>query len=107
MPKTTRFMVYSAITVEQAQRRFEADAAQAEHEGYEPIAQSWDGTTLTVTYQRRGDEWAAGPSVDVVTTQRRAILGSALKRRPGLAAGALLLVGVVMVGGVVLLSSPS
>ena len=100
-------MVYSAITAEQTQRRFEADAAQAEHEGYEPTAQSWDGTTLTVTYERHGDRSAAGPSIHAMTTQGRASLGSALKRRPGLAAGALLLVGVVMVGGVVLLNASS
>ena len=107
MPKTTRFMVYSAITAEQAQRNFEADAARAEHEGYEPIAQSWDRTTLTVTYQRHGDRSAAGPYVHAVTTQGGASLGSALERRPGLAAAALMLVGVVMVGGVVLLNAPS
>ena len=107
MSNATRFMVYSAITAEQAERQFEADATRAEQEGYEPIAQSWDGTTLTVTYQWHADWSTAGPSAYAVTTQGGASLGAALERRPGLAAGALLLVGVVMVGGVVLLNALS
>jgi hypothetical protein len=52
MSKTTRLMVYSAMTDEQARSRFEADARRAEHEGYVPVAESWDRTTLTVTYDR-------------------------------------------------------
>ncbi len=79
-------MVYSAITAEQAERQFEADATRAEQEGYEPIAQSWDGTTLTVTYQWHADWSTAGPYVHAVTTQGGARLGSRLRRLVGLAA---------------------
>lgn len=45
-------MVYSALTEAQTLRQFEADATEAVREGYEPLSRSWDGTTLTVTYQR-------------------------------------------------------
>jgi hypothetical protein len=87
MSKTTRFMVYSAITEAQALRHFEADAVQAEREGYVPVARSWDATTLTVTYERLGGEAPMGPTGGASTIPAGAGLGSRLRRRLGLGLG--------------------
>ena len=87
MSKTTRIMVYSAITEAQVLRHFEADAAQVEREGYVPVAQSWDGTTLTVTYDRIGGVAPAGRNGDASMTPGGAGLGSRLRWRLGLALG--------------------
>ena len=87
MSKTTRLMVYSAMTEEQALRRFEADAAKAEREGYVPVSQSWDRTTLTVTYHRLADAapvLLSGPGPEKAGAVD---LGSKLRRRLGLAFG--------------------
>ena len=104
MSKTTRFMVYSAITADQAQQQFEADAARARNEGYEPVAETWDGTTLTVTYHLRRDRSVEAPSVNGAATQGGASFASSLERWPAVALGALLLVSIVMIGSVVLLN---
>ena len=87
MSKTTRLMVYSAITEAQVLRHFEADAVQAEREGYVPVAQSWDGTTLTVTYDHLGGEAPVGQTGDERTTPATAGLGPRFKQRLGLAFG--------------------
>ena len=65
MSKAKQMMVYSAITEEQSMRQFEADAARLEREGYVPVAQSWDHTTLTVTYALREGPLPETNSVDV------------------------------------------
>jgi hypothetical protein len=87
MSKTTRLMVYSAITEAQVLRHFEADAAQAEREGYVPVARSWNATTLTVTYDHLGGEAPVGQTGDASTTPGGAGLGSRLRRRLGLVLG--------------------
>jgi hypothetical protein len=87
MSMTTRLMVYSAMTEDQALRRFEADAAQAAGEGYVPVARSWDRTTLTVTYHRLRDAAPVGPSGAVPSDRGAAGLGSRLRLRLGLAFG--------------------
>jgi hypothetical protein len=78
-------MVYSAITEAQALRRFKADAAEAQRDGYVPVAQSWDRTTLTVTYERLDDVPVAGPSRAATAGPGVDRLGSKLMRRLGLA----------------------
>ena len=83
MSKTTKLRVYSAMTEEQTQRHFAADAVEAEHEGYVPIAQSWDGVTLTVTYDQLGQGVPTGPFSH--SRPGGARLGSRLRRLVGLA----------------------
>ena len=87
MSRTSRLMVYSAITEAQALRRFEADAAKAQRDGYVPVAQSWDRTTLTVTYMRLDDAALVGPPSAATSGPGVDGLGSRLKRRLGLAFG--------------------
>ena len=50
MSRTKQMMAYSAISEDQVMARFDADAARLERQGYVPVSQSWDATTLTVTY---------------------------------------------------------
>ena len=87
MSKATRFMVYSAITEAQMLRRFEADAAQAEREGFFPVEQSWDGPTLTVTYRRLGESAPVGQTGTAPTMPASFGIGSRLRRRLGLGLG--------------------
>ena len=85
MSQTSRLMVYSATTEAQALRQFKADAAEAQRDGYVPVAQSWDRTTLTVTYVRLDDAPMVGPPRAAAAGSGVVGLGSRLKRRLGLA----------------------
>ena len=64
MAKTTRVMVYSATTDAEVSRQYAAGAAEAESSGYVPISEAWDGHTVTVTYQYRGDTRAGQPILE-------------------------------------------
>ena len=88
MSKTTRLMVYSAMTEEQARRRFEADARRAERDGYVPMAESWDRTTLTVTYHRLADASGVDSSAAAGSKPGPNGVGSRLRHRLSLALGA-------------------
>ena len=88
MSKTTRLMVYSAMTEEQARRRFEADARRAERDGYVPVAETWDRTTLRVTDHRLADAALVGPSGATSEKPGAAGVGARLRQRLGLALGA-------------------
>ena len=88
MSKTTKLMVYSAMTEEQALRRYEADASRAERDGYVPVAESWDRTTLTVTYHRLAGAVPADPSEAAVKQPGPSGVGPRLRQRLSLALGA-------------------
>jgi hypothetical protein len=44
---------YTEASADASARRFQADAAEAAEAGFYPTSQTWQGTSLTVTYQRR------------------------------------------------------
>lgn len=44
---------YSRLSAEAAAQAYAADATLAAHGGYSPTSQVWQGTSLTVTYQRQ------------------------------------------------------
>lgn len=48
---------YSGATQEESLRLFAQDAARAAAVGYRPADQTWDGTSLLVTYQYVGIRW--------------------------------------------------
>ena len=77
MSKATRYMVYSAISEMQTQRQFEADAARAEREGYEPIRAvlGWHDADSHLSASRRqaAAAWAR--------------VGAARRREPGFQLG--------------------
>ena len=104
MSKPTTRMVYSAMTEAQTLRQFEAGAAEAAREGYEPVAQSWDGTTLTVTYAPLDDQTAVGPSRPHDPGSRPNAIGIMHWSRPAVALSVLLLIGFLAAGAVVLLN---
>ena len=86
MSKTTRMMVYSATTEEQVLRQFAADASRAEREGFVPVAQSWDRTTLTVTYDRLASIDPSAPDTSGPKMPPAGGLGARLRHRLGHAA---------------------
>ena len=83
MSKTTRVMVYSAISEAEVSRQYAAGTAEAERSGYVPTSEVWDRNTLTVTYQYRGDHVRAGQTAGMEPPGEGAGFRSMLRRRLG------------------------
>jgi hypothetical protein len=81
--KTTKVMVYSATSEAEVARRYAAGVAEAESNGYVPIAEAWDHNTLTVTYQYRGSDPFDNQPIHADVTQRSGGIWSRLTRRAG------------------------
>jgi hypothetical protein len=95
---------YRDATAEAAARRFQLDAAEAAKKGYHPTSQVWEGTSLTVTYQRREPDAMAAPAPQTVAASRPVFIPSVAIAIGGIlvAVGSLLpwlRVGLVSVGG--------
>jgi hypothetical protein len=71
---------YRGATAEAAAHRFQADAGEAAKDSYYPTSQVWEGSSLTVTYQRR-ESITTGSAVDQAPIPPRAVSIPAIAMR--------------------------
>lgn len=72
-----RVSKYEGQTQEEALRRFAEDSSQAAGAGYEPASQTWEGSTLLVTYRYVGARTGQG-SAELYLPAIAVLLGGAI-----------------------------